>query len=59
VTTTAIRETMDETGMTIEATDLLGICSDTAPILVFPDNEVPAVAGLGAVEQRVRGVPMT
>lgn len=50
---------MDETGMTIEATDLLGICSDTAHILVFPDDEVPALAGLGAVEQRVRGVPMT
>jgi hypothetical protein len=40
---TAIRETMEET---IEATDLGGIYSDTAHILVFPDGEVPAVAGL-------------
>jgi 8-oxo-dGTP pyrophosphatase MutT (NUDIX family) len=43
---TAIRETMEETGMTIEATDLVGIDSDTAHILVSPDGEVPAVAGL-------------
>jgi ADP-ribose pyrophosphatase YjhB (NUDIX family) len=43
---TTIRETLEETGMTIEATDLVGIYSDTAHILVFPDGEVPAVAGL-------------
>jgi 8-oxo-dGTP pyrophosphatase MutT (NUDIX family) len=46
MTETAIRETMEETGMTIEATDLVGIYSDTAHILAFLDGEVPAVAGL-------------
>jgi hypothetical protein len=31
--------------MTIEATDLVGIYSDTAHILAFLDGAVPAVAG--------------
>ena len=40
MTETAVRETLEETGVTIEVTDLIGIYSDPAHVVAFSDGEV-------------------
>jgi ADP-ribose pyrophosphatase YjhB (NUDIX family) len=36
----AVRETQEETGVTMAVTDLLGICSDPGHIVAYTDGEV-------------------
>jgi 8-oxo-dGTP pyrophosphatase MutT (NUDIX family) len=40
MTETAVRETLEETGVTIEITGLIGIYFDPAHVIAFSDNEV-------------------
>lgn len=40
MTETAVRETIEETGVTVEVTGLIGIYSDPAHVIPFSDGEV-------------------
>lgn len=40
MTETAVRETIEETGVTVEVTGLIGIYSDPAHVIAFSDGEV-------------------
>jgi ADP-ribose pyrophosphatase YjhB (NUDIX family) len=56
----AVRETLEETGVTVEVTGLLGIYSDPGRIVVYTDGEVRQeyeVILLGRLASRLPAMP--